>query len=98
MMSLFLGKSLTESTNGFRAFRLSLLDDQRINLNQRWLDAYGLEVYLLWKTVKLGYRHVEVPSTKIYPPRSLGNTKMKPVTGWWSILRPILLLGFGIRQ
>jgi dolichol-phosphate mannosyltransferase len=93
MMSLFLGKSLTESTNGFRAFRLSLLDDQRINLNQRWLD-----VYLLWKTVKLGYRHVEVPSTKIYPPRSLGNTKMKPVTGWWSILRPILLLGFGIRQ
>jgi len=36
---------------------LSLLDDPRINLNQSWLDSYGLEVYLLFKTIKLGYRH-----------------------------------------
>ncbi|MBI4718570.1 MAG: glycosyltransferase family 2 protein [Planctomycetes bacterium] len=98
LMSLFAGKRLTESTNGFRAFRLSILDDPRINLDQRWLDAYGLEVYLLWKMLKLGYRHVEVPCTKVYPPKELGYTKMTPVIGWWSILRPIFLLGFGIRS
>lgn len=98
LMSRFTGKRLTESTNGFRAFKLSLLDDPRINLHQRWLDKYGLEVYLLWKTIKLGYRHSEVPCTKIYPPKSLGYTKMKPITGWWSILRPIFLLGLGFRH
>lgn len=98
LLSLFVGKQLTESTNGFRAIELSLLDDPRINLNQSWLDGYGLEVYLLFKTIKLGYRHTEVPCTKIYPPRKLGYTKMKPIVGWWSILRPVVLLGLGVRQ
>lgn len=98
LLGLFSGKSLTESTNGFRAFKLSLLDDRRINLQQQWLNAYGLEVYLLWKVLKLGYQHREVPCTKLYPPRSLGFTKMTPVIGWWSILRPIFLLGLGLRH
>jgi len=98
LMSLFVGKRLSESTNGFRAFKMSLLDDDRINLQQRWLDAYGLEVYLLWKVLKLGYKHTEVPCTKTYPPRALGYTKMRPITGWWSILRPVFLLGLGLRR
>ena len=98
LLGLFVGKTLTESTNGFRAFRLSALDDARINLHQPWLDRYGLEVYLLWKMIKLGYRHTEVPCTKIYPPKSLGYTKMKPVIGWWDILSPIFLLGLGLRR
>ncbi len=98
LMQFFTGKSLTESTNGFRAFKLSLLQDDRIRLNQSWLDNYGLEVYLLWKVLKLNYKHIEVPCTKVYPPKRLGYTKMKPIIGWWNILRPIFLLGFGIRQ
>jgi dolichol-phosphate mannosyltransferase len=97
LVSLFVGRRITESTNGFRAFKLSLLDDPRIRLNQPWLDMYGLEVYLLWKALVLGYRHTEVPCTKIYPPKSVGYTKMKPVTGWWNILRPIFLLGLRLR-
>jgi dolichol-phosphate mannosyltransferase len=98
LLSRFVGKRLTESTNGFRALRLSMLADPRIRLHQRWLDTYGLEVYLLWKILKLGYKHREVPCTKVYPPRSSGYTKMKPLVGWWSILRPIFLLGLGIRR
>jgi dolichol-phosphate mannosyltransferase len=89
LMSRFAGRRITESTNGFRAFRLRILEDPRINLDQRWLESYGLEVYLLWKVLKLGYRHTEVPCTKIYPPKALG---------WWSILRPIFLLGLGLRR
>lgn len=98
LMGLFVGKKLTESTNGFRAFKTSLIHDPRIHLDQRWLDAYGMEVYLLWKVLKLGYKHKEVPCTKIYPPKALGYTKMRPLVGWWSILRPIFLLGTGLRQ
>lgn len=98
LMSRFVGKRITESTNGFRAFSLSLLRDPRINLHQRWLDAYALEVYLLFKVLKLGYRHTEVPCTKLYPPRKIGNTKMRPIIGWWNILRPVYLLGWGIKR
>ncbi len=98
LTGLLVGKRLTESTNGFRAFRLSLLDDPRINLNQPWLDAYGLEVYLLWKTLRLGYKHLEVPCTKTYPARATGYTKMTPIIGWWSILRPVFLLSLGLRR
>jgi dolichol-phosphate mannosyltransferase len=98
LLSLAAGKKLTESTNGFRALRLSCLDDRRINLQQAWLDGYALEVYMLYKMIALGYRHAEVPCTKIYPPRKLGNTKMKPIVGWWDILQPVFLLGLGIKQ
>ena len=98
LMSRLVRKRLTESTNGFRAFRLGILDDKRINLHQRWLNEYGLEVYLLWKVLQLGYRYKEVPCTKTYPPRSAGYTKMKPIIGWWSILQPVFSLRLGLRN
>lgn len=98
LFSLAARKRVSESTNGFRAFRTSLLADPRIRLDQPWLDQYELEPYLYWKVIRLGYRTAEVPVTKIYPPKSLGYTKMPPVTGWWSILRPVLLLGLGLRR
>lgn len=36
--------------------------------------------------------------TKRYPPRELGQTKMKPVVDWWNILRPLVYVGLGIRK
>ena len=98
LMSLFTGKRLTETTNGFRAVRLAALADPRIDLSQRWLDGYALEVYLLFSMIVLGHRHEEVPCTKVYPPKALGQTKMRPVTGWWDILKPVFLLGLRIRS
>ncbi len=98
LFSLFTGRKVTESTNGFRAFRCELLSDDRIKLNQAWLDQYELEPYLYYKAITLGFRCQEVPVTKIYPPKNLGYTKMKPITGWWSILRPLLLLRLGLRN
>jgi dolichol-phosphate mannosyltransferase len=89
---------LTDTTNGFRAARTSMLNDARLDLDQSWLDEYELEVYLLYKAAKLGYRVTEVGVTKRYPPKELGQTKMKPIVGWWSILRPLFLLGLGIKK
>jgi len=98
LFSLVTGRRITDSTNGFRAFRLTMLDDPRIDLEQDWLDRYELEPYLFFKAIALGYKVKEVPVTKIYPPKELGYTKMKPITGWWSILRPLLLLGLRIKR
>lgn len=96
--SLAARKRVTESTNGFRAFRTALLRDPRINWRQAWLDRYELEPYLLLMAIRLGYRHVEVPVTKIYPPHQLGYTKMRPFVDWWSIMRPVIYLGLGLKK
>jgi len=98
LFSIMTGKKMTDTTNGFRAMRLSLLQDKRISLDQAWLDHYELEPYILYKAVTLGYRVVEVGVSKIYPAKKLGYTKMKPITGWWSILRPLFYLWLGIKK
>jgi dolichol-phosphate mannosyltransferase len=98
LFSLAARRRITDSTNGFRAMRLSLFADPRMDIDQAWLDRYELEPYVFFKAIRLGYNVTEIPVTKIYPDKRLGYTKMKPVTGWWSILRPIFLLGFGLRK
>lgn len=98
LMSLVTGQKVTDSTNGFRAFRLSIVQDKQINIDQPWLEKYELEPYLLFKVLKLGYKFKEASVTKIYPAKKLGYTKMQPFIGWWSILRPIFYLALGIKK
>jgi len=98
LFSVITRRKITDSTNGFRAIRLSIFGDPRIDIDQEWLDKYELEPYIFYKAITLGYQVTEVPVTKIYPPKELGYSKMKPITGWWSILRPIFLLGSGIKK
>ena len=98
IFSLAARKRVTESTNGFRAFRTAILRDPRIDWRQDWLDRYELEPYLLLKAIRLGYRHVEVAVTKVYPPHHQGYTKMRPGIDWWSIIRPVVYLGLGLKQ
>jgi dolichol-phosphate mannosyltransferase len=98
LFGLFVGARLTDTSNGFRAIHLSLFDDPAFKIDQSWLDEYEIERYIQFKAIKLGYRWLEVPVTKIYPAKALGQTKMKPITGWWSMLKPIFLLGLGLRD
>jgi dolichol-phosphate mannosyltransferase len=86
----------TDGTNGFRAFRLDLLDDPRIRLDQPWLDRYELEPYLLLQTLRSGYRVREVPVTVRYHDR--GTTKMRLVRDGWRILRPLVFLRLGLKH
>jgi len=89
LFSVVAGQRMTDSTNGFRAIRVSALLDPRLDISSPGLDEYELEPYLLLRAIKSGYRVREVPVTKLYPQRQLGQTKMKPLTGWWSMLRPL---------
>jgi dolichol-phosphate mannosyltransferase len=99
VFSLFSGRHLTDTTNGFRAIRLGIFKDERINLSQEWLDTYELEPYILWKVITLGYKFKETFVTKIYPPKEMGgHTKMIPFISWWSILRPLFYLRWGIKK
>lgn len=98
LMTLAARQRFTDSTNGFRAIALSLFDDSRIDIEQSWLSRYELEPYLLYKAVRLGHGVREAPVSKIYPHKKLGYTKMRSFTGWWSIVRPVFLLGLGMRK
>ena len=98
LFSLVARRWVTESTNGFRAVRTCVLADPRINLSQSWLRQYELEPYFYLRSIQLGYRTAEVPVTKMYPPKYLGQTKMKPIVGWWSILRPLLYGSLNLRK
>lgn len=97
LTSLVAGRKLTESSNGYRAVRVPVLESDKFNLNQGWLDHYELEVYLLIQMARY-FRYAEVPVSKIYPSRNLGNTKMRPFVDWWKMLRPIISLGLGLKR
>ncbi len=98
IFSLLTGRRITDGTNGFRALKLTMLDDPRINLNQDWLDTYELEPYLYYQAMALGYRVKEVQVTKTYHKAVIGYSKMIPFVDWWRIIKPILLLSLGIRK
>jgi dolichol-phosphate mannosyltransferase len=98
LFSLAARQRMTDTTNGFRALRLSVLADPAINLGQRWLDTYDLEPYLLMMAIRRGWFVREVPVSKIYPDDGRPYTKMRPFTDWWSITRPIVMLGLGLRK
>jgi dolichol-phosphate mannosyltransferase len=89
----------TDVTNGFRAYRTGLFRDKRINIWQSWLDGYGLEYYLHFKVLKLHYKTMEVPVSKVYPYRHKGGySKILPLRDWWQIVGPFVYLTFGVRK
>jgi dolichol-phosphate mannosyltransferase len=98
LVGLVTGRRVTESTNGYRAMKVSVLGDPRLELDQVWLDHYQLEMYIFMKLIKLDYRMTEAPVSKIYPPRQIGNTKMVPILDWWKMLAPIFIVGFGFGE
>jgi|SRR5271165_2346286 len=95
----YTGKNCSDLTNGFRSYRLALFDDSRINIRQEWLDTYEFEYYVHWKVHQLAYRVVEVPVTKTYPKSTtVPYTKVRPILGWWRMLRPFLYLWLRIKS
>lgn len=99
LFSLFCRRRVTDASSGFRAIKVSLFDDKRINLWQEWLNRYELEPYLLFKALRLRRKVIEVPVTIEYPKTDgIAYTKMRAITDWWKILRPVVFLGFGIKK
>ena len=88
----------TDVTNGFRAYKLKIFSDRRINIWQGWLDSYQLEYYVHYKVFTLGYKTKEVPVSKTYPYRHKGGySKISPLRDWWQIVGPLIYLKLGIR-
>ncbi|MCK4632823.1 MAG: glycosyltransferase family 2 protein [candidate division Zixibacteria bacterium] len=98
IVNLVLGWRGTDVTCGFRAYRLSILDDPRIDITQDWLGRYEMEYYLHYKASKCGYRVMEVPVSMVYPEDGQNYSKIKPFVGWWSMIRPWIFLTLGLKK
>ncbi len=83
-----LKQKITDSSNGFRAIRTSVL--KKIKFNQDWLNRYELEPFVLIEAINNGFKYVEVPVTKYYD-RKLGYSKMIPIVDWYRMLKPFLM-------
>jgi len=99
LFSLLTFRRITDATNGFRAFRLSIFDQPEINIDQDWLDRYELEPYILFKVVtNRNLKIKEVPITIYYHIDGRKYTKMTPFKDWWRLAKPMVYLGLGIRK
>ncbi len=97
LWSILLRRRLTDVTNGFRAYKVSLFDDPKINIWQEWLSTYELEYYIHFWVFKLKYKFGEVPVSKIYPSRRK-YSKIRPFLDWWPIIKPLFYLLLRIRK
>jgi dolichol-phosphate mannosyltransferase len=99
MWNLLTNTQYTEVTNGFRAYKSSIFGDKKINIWQSWLDHYGLEYYIHYKILTLGYKVKEVPVSKVYPYRNKGGySKISPLNDWWDIIGPLIYLKTGVKR
>ena len=89
----------TDVTNGFRAYRLKIFEDARINIWQDWLENYQLEYYIHYKVLTLGYKTREVPVSKVYPYSHKGGYScISPFRDWWKIVGPLIYLRLGVKS
>jgi dolichol-phosphate mannosyltransferase len=98
VISWMTGFDGTDVTCGMRAYRMTIVTDQRLDLSQSWLEKYEMEYYIHYYAIKLGYRVTEAPVSMTYPPSMKNYSKIKAITGWWSMLRPWVYLFLGVKK
>ena len=67
-----LGVKVRDLTGGFNCFRRSVLE--ALDLNSVHADGYGFQIELTYRTIKAGFRVVEIPI--VFRDRRVGESKM----------------------
>ncbi len=97
IVSALARRRVTDASNGFRVFKAELLADPAIQLDQRWLDGFGLEPYLLYHALR-SYRYAETPVTvRFHAPSTVDPLRFR-VWEWVRLLAPVLALATRLRR
>lgn len=98
--ALILGRRYSDITCGFRSYLLEVIQDPAMNVEQEWLNRYELEYYIHYYVTKnKKWRIKEVPVTIEYSHLQPGRkSKIKPFSGWWSMIRPFVFLRLGLKR
>ena len=67
LLSFFSGFKWTDTTQGFRAYSKRILTDQKIAPFRTVFNSYELLAYMSYRVPRLGYRCMELPTTREYP-------------------------------
>jgi len=95
MLSLFSGFSWTDTTQGFRGYSRRMLLDPKLAIFRNVFMSYELLVYLSYRAPKLGYRCIELPTTRRYPKGEIP-TKISAVRGNVAVLKMLFKACFGV--
>lgn len=85
VLSLFSGFRWTDTTQGFRSYSRRVLADPRVAPFRSIFMDYELLAYLSYRVPKLGYKCIELPTTRKYPKGEVP-TKISAVRGNLSLL------------
>jgi glycosyltransferase involved in cell wall biosynthesis len=67
LMTRFSGFEYSDSTQGFRGYSRSLLEDSNLNIFTNKLKRYQLLLWISLIAPKLGFNTIEIPNTRSYP-------------------------------
>jgi len=97
--SLFLGKSFSDITCGYRAYKVDFLLSSPIDIQQSWLNRYEMEYYIHYYAVKKNLTIKEIPVTIRYDHLESGRkSKIIPFVDWWKMIYPIIALRLGLKK
>lgn len=88
LLSLFSGFNWTDTTQGFRAYSRKMLMDPRIAPFRDIFVTYELLAYLSYRAPRLGYRCIEIPTTRKYPKGDVP-TKISSFKGNFDVLKTL---------
>lgn len=85
LLSTSSGFHWTDTTQGFRGYRASLLRDPRLAIFRDVFQKYELLFYISYAAPKLGYRCIELPTARRYP-RDTVPTKIAGLRGYGELM------------
>lgn len=98
IVRLLVGYRGTDVTCGMRAYRLDIVRHPKVDITQEWLNRYEMEYYIHYYAIKLGYKITEAPVAMTYPSDMKNYSKIKAITGWWSMIRPWVFLSLHLKR
>ncbi|MGL5253590.1 MAG: glycosyltransferase family 2 protein [Brevinema sp.] len=76
LLSLASGFKYTETMSAFRGFNAKIFRDDRIQAFRGVFQTWELQWYLSTKIPQLGYKVIEIPQSRVYPPSGPIPTKI----------------------
>jgi glycosyltransferase involved in cell wall biosynthesis len=94
ILSLFSGFKWTDTTQGYRAYSRRVLEDDRISIFRNIFSQYELLAYLSYRIPKLGYKCLELPTSRTYPIGEVP-TKINGIAGNINLLKVLFYACLG---
>lgn len=86
VLSIASGFKWTDSTQGFRAYSRKMLLDPRIKPFRDIFVTYELLAYLSYRVPKVGFKCVELPTSRVYPKGEVPS-KISAFRGNWDVFK-----------